>query len=232
MEDTQPRSLAKLATALAKAQAIMHGAKKDANNPHLESKYADLASCWDACREPLTSNGLSIAQLLEGEAPTVTVRTILLHESGEYIESAISATAKDTNPQTIGSIQTYLRRYGLSAMVGIAPEDDDGQAAQPTPATPAKTTRPTGNAMDLPPVTPDAAEEMIGKGQMIELVRHCERVFGPSPDDRLRALSEIGKKLNRLIVTRKALTAKEAAGIILGLSKKLDGEFFTQPATA
>lgn len=75
-----------IATALAKAQANLKVADKSSVNPHFKSKYADLAEVWDACREALTSEGLSVVQLVQrGEQPYL--RTILLHSSGESIES-------------------------------------------------------------------------------------------------------------------------------------------------
>jgi hypothetical protein len=149
----------KLAAALAKAQGEMAGAKKDSANPFFGSTYADLASVWDACRGPLSKNGLAIMQkptcrfigepqpyswkTKAGEerhgvhmATEVVVLTVLAHESGEREESAVSCILPDADPQAVGSAITYLRRYGLQAMVGIAPEDDDGEAAngRETPA--------------------------------------------------------------------------------------------------
>lgn len=121
----------KLALALSKAQGVMAGAKKDATNPHLKSKYADLASVWDACREPLSNNELAVVQMPEADGKRVRLRSMLIHSSGEFLETTAEAEAKDASPQSIGSVLTYLRRYTLAAMVGIAPEDDDGEAAQP-----------------------------------------------------------------------------------------------------
>lgn len=122
-------SIAKLVGALAKVQGEMVGAAKDSTNPHFKSKYADLASVWDACRKPLAKNGLAILQPVTAEGPNVTVTTILAHDSGEWISESLTMTAQQNTPQGVGSTITYGRRYGLSAMVGIAPEDDDGEAA-------------------------------------------------------------------------------------------------------
>jgi len=123
-------SIEQLAKALAAAQAEMANAKKDAHNPHFKSQYADLQSVWDACRGPLTKNGLSVIQSPENaQDGSVVVTTRLLHISGQWIESEISAVPRDKGPQAIGSVITYLRRYSLAALVGVAPEDDDGNAA-------------------------------------------------------------------------------------------------------
>lgn len=126
---TRSDSIGALVAALAKAQAQIEGAVKDALNPHFKSKYADLASVWDACREPLTKNGLAVLQPVSADGSKVTVTTLLTHTSGEWIAEALTLTATQDTPQGVGSAITYGRRYGLSSMVGIAPEDDDGNAA-------------------------------------------------------------------------------------------------------
>lgn len=123
------QSIAALAAALAKAQGEMQGASKDSVNPHFKSRYADLASVWDACRAVLSKNGLAVLQPVRADGPSVTVTTILTHSSGEWISEALTMTATQNTPQGVGSAITYGRRYGLAAMVGIAPEDDDGNAA-------------------------------------------------------------------------------------------------------
>lgn len=123
------KSFARFAGALAKAQREMTGASKDNLNPHFKSKYADLASVWDACREPLGKHGIAVIQPPCAEGPKVMVTTLLAHESGEWIESDLTMTAGQNTPQGIGSCITYARRYALQSMVGIAPEDDDGNAA-------------------------------------------------------------------------------------------------------
>lgn len=127
---SQSTELDQLATALAAAQGSIQGAVKDRTNPAFKSSYADLASVWDACRVALSSNGLSVSQhpgrLEDGSA---TVTTILLHKSGQHIASVCAALPRDQSPAAVGSVVTYLRRYALAAAVGVAPEDDDGQAA-------------------------------------------------------------------------------------------------------
>lgn len=122
-------SIASLAAALAKAQGEIEGASKDKTNPHFKSSYADLASVWGACRAPLSKNSLAVLQPAFADGPCVTVTTILAHSSGEFIEVDLTMTAQQNTPQGIGSCMTYARRYALSSLVGIAPEDDDGNAA-------------------------------------------------------------------------------------------------------
>lgn len=126
---TRSDSIGQLAAALATAQAEIQNAAKTKKNPHLGSRYADLASVWDACREPLSRNGLAVVQPLSVEDGYVTVHTMLIHASGEWIRGTIAIAmpteAKLSIAQAMGSIITYLRRYSLAAMVGVAPDDDE-----------------------------------------------------------------------------------------------------------
>lgn len=131
---TNSTQLDLLGAALAKAQASVKGAKRDAANPFFKSTYADLASTWEACREALTTNGLSVVQL-PGEAKdgTVALTTMLLHSSGQWIAETATAPLAKQDAQGVGSAITYLRRYALAAVASVAPEDDDGNAASQQP---------------------------------------------------------------------------------------------------
>ena len=128
-------SIALLAGALAKAQLQIEPASKNATNPHFRSHYADLASIWDACRGPLNTNGLSIVQFpCDGEVGRIGLCTMIVHSSGEWMSETITVKALKEDPQFLGGVLTYLRRYSLAAVVGVtATEDDDGNAAS-TPA--------------------------------------------------------------------------------------------------
>ncbi len=117
--------IAELAGALAKAQGVIKAAIKDSVNPHLKNRYADLASVWDACREALSANGIAIVQDPSFNGEIVRVVTTMLHTSGQWWESILEATPAQTTLQQIGAAITYLRRYALSSLVGIAPDDDD-----------------------------------------------------------------------------------------------------------
>ena len=126
----QSETIGKLAEALAKAQGEMRHAVKDTENPFLNKKYADLAAVWEACRQPLASHGLAVAQTVgytEDGTPTVT--TILMHTSGEWVSDECAMKPVKNDPQGIGSCITYMRRYSLAAMVGVYQDDDDGNAA-------------------------------------------------------------------------------------------------------
>lgn len=123
-------NITELATALAKAQGEIKNATKSSDNPYFKSKYADLAEVLNVAREPLAKNGLSIMQANEGVANGyMSVTTLLLHSSGQYIKATGTFPVGKQDPQGAGSALTYARRYSLAAMLGIAQEDDDGNAA-------------------------------------------------------------------------------------------------------
>jgi len=124
-------SIQELAKALSAVQKELKPAIKDADNPFFKSKYADLNSVWDSCRQPLAANGLSVVQGNSvGLDGTVIVETMLLHSSGEWIQSELALPLAKHDPQGVGSAVTYGRRYGLAAMVGIVADvDDDGNHA-------------------------------------------------------------------------------------------------------
>lgn len=128
--------LDQLFAALAKAQGEIQGAAKSALNPAFKTAdgsgrpYSTLADCWTACREPLAKNDLSIMQppAFRGGSEVVVI-TLLGHKSGQWMRCAVRIPS-DSKAQSIGSAITYARRYGLSSLVGIAPdEDDDGGEA-------------------------------------------------------------------------------------------------------
>ena len=149
-------SIAALAGALAKAQLQIEPASKNATNPHFRSHYADLASIWDACRGPLNTNGLSIVQFpCDGEVGRIGLCTMIVHSSGEWMSETITVKALKEDPQFLGGVLTYLRRYSLAAVVGVtATEDDDGNAAS-TPAN-SRVSAPAPRPYIPPPVSPPA----------------------------------------------------------------------------
>jgi hypothetical protein len=141
----QSDQINELATALSKAQAVMTGATKDSLNPHFKSKYADLASVWDACRKPLTDHGLSVTQTAgTTENGLVRVTTLLMHASGQWVADDLILKPTKDDPQGFGSCITYGRRFSLSAITGVAQEDDDGNAASAKTEARADATPPKG----------------------------------------------------------------------------------------
>lgn len=118
-----------IAAALAAAQAQMGKALKSAQNPHFKSKYADLASVVDACMPALNANGIAVVQPMAETDLGRSVVTKFIHEGGDVLECSIPLIVGKNDMQGLGSAITYARRYGLMALAGIAPEDDDGNAA-------------------------------------------------------------------------------------------------------
>mgnify|MGYP003525964316 CR=1 FL=1 len=114
---------------LAKALSIVQGklkpASKDSNNPFFKSKYADLNSIWDSCRELLSVNGLAVSQLNQVTDLGVIVETVLMHESGEWISGEMLLPLTKQDAQAVGSATSYGRRYGLASILGIVADDDD-----------------------------------------------------------------------------------------------------------
>jgi hypothetical protein len=123
---------AELSAALAKAQSVMGPAIINRVNPHFKNRYADLSAVFEAVRKPLADNGISFTQITEIRDGAFILRTTLRHNSGQWIASEYPLPLNG-KPQEIGSAMTYAKRYSLSAMVGIAAdEDDDGEATRKT----------------------------------------------------------------------------------------------------
>jgi hypothetical protein len=119
-----------IAPAFIKAKKAFGPALKDKTNPAFRSKYADLGACIDSVEDALLANGIAFIQETSGDATGVTVETVFIHESGETMRCGkLHVPAAKQDPQGYGSALTYARRYSLMAACGIAPEDDDGNAA-------------------------------------------------------------------------------------------------------
>lgn len=124
-----------IATALLKAQSEMSNPKKGAVNPFFKSKYADLNAIREAVIPILNANGISVLQPIVHVDNKNFVKTILLHESGELMESLTEIIYNKINDaQAQGSGISYARRYSLQSFVCVGADDDDGQkAVQPKP---------------------------------------------------------------------------------------------------
>lgn len=116
--------------ALAKAQKNFEAARKMNINGGFKSKYADLSSCMDAVREPLNDQGVFVTQTIESVDSGVMIETVFAHETGEtYTGGKLFIPVMKHDAQGYGSAITYGRRYSLLTACGVAPEDDDGNAA-------------------------------------------------------------------------------------------------------
>ena len=123
-----------IATALLKAQSEMSNPKKGATNPFFKSKYADLNAIREAVIPTLNENGISVLQPIVHIDGKNFVKTILLHESGEFMESVTEIMySKQNDAQAQGSGISYARRYALQSFVCVGADDDDGQKAVQRP---------------------------------------------------------------------------------------------------
>ena len=140
-EETMSASIEALAVALSKAQAAIENVEKDTQG--YGYKYATLASCLEAIKKPLADNGLSIIQpISQSKDGKSTLVTMLIHSSGQWIKSILNievaaiknkdGRATTNELQQFGAATTYMRRYALSAMIGLAQEDTDAQEARKT----------------------------------------------------------------------------------------------------
>ena len=155
-----------LALALSKAQAEMPPAELNKVNPFLKNKYADLGSIIKAAKPVLAKHGLALSQMPTGDGDKIGLTTILMHSSGEWLESTMMLTLEDskgvTSAQAAGAIISYLRRYSIAAVLGMyADEDVDGNGAK-SKAKPKPKSKPTsGGKMSLE----SAQEVKNNKGQ-------------------------------------------------------------------
>ena len=128
-----------LFAALAKAQNAVENAHKGSLNPHFKNRYADLAEVLNTVRPVFSECGLSIIQETSFDGSLVSVTTALCHEKGGFVSSTASCVPAKADAQGVGAATTYLRRYSLAAITGVAQEDDDGQSAShPVKANPVK----------------------------------------------------------------------------------------------
>ena len=127
---SESAAINELASALSKAQGAFSNPEKDRRNPHFDSYYATLGAVIEVTRKALAENGLSLTQTVGGRPPSL--RTRLLHSSGQWLASEMPLFMAGKGSQVFGSELTYMRRYAVCALLNIAPAegDDDGNAAQ------------------------------------------------------------------------------------------------------
>lgn len=135
----QSPTINKLAAALVKVQSKLKPVPRTAENPFFNSKYADLATCLAHANPVLAEHGFAVIQTGEpSKDGEISIKTTLIHESGEWIDGVMSAKLTKNDPQGAGSAITYLRRYGFAAIIGLAQDDDDGNSATHGAKTPAE----------------------------------------------------------------------------------------------
>lgn len=196
----QSPEINEIAKALTKAQLEIKEAPKDGNNPHFKSNYITLDGVYNAIRQAMADNGLSVVQTfdLPPAGFDICVVTTLMHTSGQWIKGSLPMTSQKKDPQGFGSAGTYARRYSLAAMLGVVSDvDDDGEGA---------VTRDAGNTKKKPPkntpkaadysleiqdlmkkhnITPERARELTG----------CTTLTGLGDDDMFNALQDIKRAI-------------------------------------
>ena len=162
-------------TALAKAQNSIKNAEEDAaaevqmkKGGKFSYSYATLASVLDAVRGPLSENGIALFQVTADPGQGMLgIKTVLAHESGQTISDTITMAIESHDPRGIGSIRTYMRRYAVLAICGIAgATDDDAEAAQPDPN-------------DYPRISTSEVEKII---------YHADELFAEHADDAVKLM--------------------------------------------
>jgi len=232
-------SIKELAVALCKFQGAVEKIKKTTTNPFFHSKYANLADILDVIREPLSESGLSFVQFPKGQCE---LETMLMHISGEWMSETYEMKPTKNDPQGLGSVITYQRRYALGAILGLnIDEDDDGNSASAKP----KITTPV-NTQPQKPVDqlPVAIEEMKSSKTLDEL-KNCwtkwkkyqkEPTFSAMKEEVKVKLTpkptelspEIDKLLTQSILTFESVDSIEKATAIWNSTPELQtNELFT-----
>jgi len=125
-----------IAKAMSLAQQQMKPAVKDSVNPHFKSKYSDISAVWEAIRDPITTNGLTIWQDVITQEKSVSVTTRIVHLSGQWVEfGPLTIPLSKFDAHGVGSSTSYAKRYALCAAIGVVSgdEDDDANQAVSTP---------------------------------------------------------------------------------------------------
>lgn len=172
-----------LAESLASAQPKIGIAIKNAVNPHLKNRYADLGAVWDACSDALKSCGLAVVQMPQpSDDGKLHLETILIHKSGQWISGEAVVPIAKQDAQGYGATLTYARRYGLAALLGITQDDDDGERACANKA--------ESEAMDW-------AEKIAASKDMESLRQTFESAFRANADRSFRSIVTVAKDKRR-----------------------------------
>lgn len=201
-----------------KLQATAKRLEKTGNNPFFKSKYVELKDVLSLAKELCAANNfifIQTPQFIEryDETGVAILQTELIHKDGEKIVAQIPLAAKDKNdPQKIGGAITYMRRYSLTAILGLEEEDDDGNKSS---------TKTKGKAI-VSGKTSVTSKKLTGVAteKQINFIYSLLKKFGANT--REEALKMISGKMEKLYTELK-FTAQEASDIITKLKEELDG---------
>lgn len=178
----------KLAIALAKFQGSLEQPSlssevkvRTKTGGEYKFKYADLSECKRAAKQPLADNELSVCQLIEDD---YSIRTILLHSSGQWISSKVRMPSNTADAQSIGSAITYAKRYAFCAILGIVADDDEdaniasGNTAQKEPPKepPKELPKKTANSRVKKELTRDHLNNEIAMKSISEWLYNKEKI--------------------------------------------------------
>ena len=182
--------------ALAKAQGVMKPAVFNRLNPHFKTRYADFTSCMDACRIPLSENGLAAIQYCETIDGKLNLVTMLAHISGQWMKSEFPLIPSKMDSQGIGSAMTYAKRYSLCGMVGIVADeegDDDGEAAVGRGRQEEAQRQPP-----LPAINPPPAQALKINSQQVNIIKSLEAKLDKNSSGKLYLWMSTNLKTERI----------------------------------
>ncbi len=215
-----------LFAAMALAQADVANVEKAGDNLHFKSKYTKLGDVLDEVRPKFAKQGISITQMpINGAGSNIGIVTLFAHKSGQWIESTLYVAPTKFDAQGAGSVITYLRRYALMAMAGVAPDDDDGNAAVGSPS---ETPNAARTAQERPrggyPLTqrPQAAPAR-SPGQEKAIARYKELAGVITRAEGVGELDEIDAALSKDLALMAALP-EETTTLVNQLHDKIEGQ--------
>lgn len=206
-------SINEVSAALAIAQGAFKPAIFNRQNPHFRSRYADLAALIDATREGLCANKLAVVQLVvDSPEGTVAVESVLLHASGQWIASTVVMPADKATPQGWGAAITYAKRYGYSALLCIAGEDDDDGNT----ATAAVVQRSVPTPTHSPPGA--AARHPIGPPTAVVSAPSAENLSGGDSFEAIKRdleATDVGAsgRLSRLAISKRVIAGQKTGAL-------------------
>lgn len=203
-----------ISTALLEAKKEFKPVIKDSVNPFYKSKYANLPDTIEATEEALTKHGLLITQLAVSKEGHAGVATLLIHTpSEEYFLTELTLPLKELSAQAGGSAITYARRYAYQAILGIAPEDDDGAAGSGTTGHQAKVdAHKAPGKVNSAPAT-QGAQKPSSQNELdravAKAVDAAQEAHGPAQADPLPTPEQLAAFVNRCRAITKELAANK-----------------------
>lgn len=232
-EFTHTEDIGQLTAAMSLAQGAYQPAAQTGFNPHFNKNHSDLEDVMAVIKGPFAANGLAVFQppWNKSDGKTVTVVTIIAHKSNQWIRTSLTCGVQANNPQSMGSVVTYLRRYELMGMAGVTSrgDDDDGETGAgrgpntgaPSPAAqrqapaskPASQGAPTGTALPQPATIPEAVvpfakrfDEAANKEEFDALLKSTRETFDAGTAEHKAYVVAVKRAMTRLGIQPKAQT--------------------------